>query len=70
MIFKNKTMRNILIRLSIGLIIFSVIYLLVSFVKLTLDFTQWSEISRFGFVLCGGIISFVLSIAPYETKDF
>ena len=63
-------MRNILIRLSIGLTVFSIIYLLVSFVKLTLDFTQWSEISRFGFVLCGGIISLALSIAPYETKDF
>jgi hypothetical protein len=63
-------MRNILIRLSIGLTVFSIIYLLVSFVKLTLDFTQWSEISRFGFVFIGGLISTFLAIAPYETKNF
>lgn len=63
-------MRNILIRLSIGLTVFSVIYLLVSFVKLTLDFTQWSEISRFSFVLISGLISTFIAIAPYETKNF
>jgi hypothetical protein len=63
-------MRNILIRLSIGLTVFSIIYLLVSFVKLTLDFTQWSEISRFGFVLIGGLISTFIAIVPYETKNF
>ena len=62
-------MRNILIRLSIGLTVFSIIYLLISFVKLTLDFTQWSEISRFGFVLIGGLISTFLGIVPYETKN-
>ncbi len=63
-------MRNIIIRLSIGLISFSIIYLMISFVRLTIDFTQWSEEARFGFIIFGGFISLFSATAPYDTEDF
>jgi hypothetical protein len=59
-------MKNILTRVLIGLTTFLIIYLLISFVKLTLNFTQWNEEARFAFILFGSLISLFISTAPYE----
>lgn len=63
-------MRNITVRLLIGLSVLFTFYLLFSFVKLTFDFTKWSEECRMLFALVGGLLSLMAATAPYNTDDF
>lgn len=62
-------MRNILIRLFIGIIAFLIVYLLIALVTLTLDITKWSEENRVVLSLFGAILSLLSSTAPYSTKN-
>lgn len=62
-------MRNILTKLLIGLIAFSIIYLLASFVELTLDFTQWSEELRLSISVYSGFSILVLIIYLGDFKE-
>jgi hypothetical protein len=61
-------MKNIIARFLIGLSVLIIMYLIVSFVKLTFDFTNWSEGTRFFLSVFGTVLALFVALAPYEIE--
>jgi hypothetical protein len=63
-------MKELLIRSIIGISTFLIVYLLTVFVKLSFDFSKWSEETRFFFVIFGTAFAVIASTCPlYNFKE-
>jgi hypothetical protein len=63
------TLKNLIISISFGALIFLFLYLIGSFVQISFNISKWSEDARFIVGALGGLTSLIIMIAIFSIKN-